>query len=142
MTALVNWHGLQADPDNLPLPRPGVYRTEHIASGRSYVGASQNVEARVRSHVAGCCGCCGGLCCAAGAQKPCKIKTVAVLRIGRRGGHRRESGRIIGAPPRFPAPKWALTPPAILPCAGRRNKWLRTMHGSLARPSISRPSSG
>ena len=63
MTALVNWHGLQADPDNLPLPRPGVYRTEHIASGRSYVGASQNVKARVRSHVAGSCGCCGGSCC-------------------------------------------------------------------------------
>ena len=28
MTALVNWHGLQAAPDNLPLPRPGVYRIE------------------------------------------------------------------------------------------------------------------
>jgi len=63
MTALVNWHGLQADPDNLPLPRSGVYRIEHIASGRAYVGASQNVKARVRSHVAGSCGCCGGSCC-------------------------------------------------------------------------------
>jgi hypothetical protein len=26
-----------------------------------------------------CCGCCGGSCCGAAVQKPCKIKTVAVL---------------------------------------------------------------
>jgi hypothetical protein len=83
MTALANWHGLQADPDNLPLPRPGVYRTEHIASGRSHVGASQNVKALVRSHVAG--SCCGGSCCGAAAQKLWKIRTVAALRLRRVG---------------------------------------------------------
>ena len=65
MTALVNWHGLQAAPDNLPLPRRGVYRIEHIASGRSYVGASQNVQGTGQEPCRRQYGCCGGSCCGA-----------------------------------------------------------------------------
>ena len=73
MTALVNWHGLQADPDNLPLPRSGVYRTERIASGRSYVWASQNVKARVRSHDAGSTAAVADRVAGQQGEKPCRI---------------------------------------------------------------------
>jgi hypothetical protein len=41
------------DPRNVPLPRPGVYRIWHQASGRSYVGAALNVKARIASHIDG-----------------------------------------------------------------------------------------
>jgi group I intron endonuclease len=44
------WRGFRADADNPPLPRPGVYLIRHVASGKAYVGISQNVERRLQRH--------------------------------------------------------------------------------------------
>jgi hypothetical protein len=41
---------IQLNPDNLPLTRPGVYLIRHTTSGRTYVGASRNVAARLQEH--------------------------------------------------------------------------------------------
>ena len=44
------WRGFRADPENLPLARPGVYLIRHIASGKAYVGISGNVARRLMEH--------------------------------------------------------------------------------------------
>jgi group I intron endonuclease len=48
--ALVLWHGFLCRPDNLPLPRAGLYRFTCLVNDKVYIGISQNVEKRCRRH--------------------------------------------------------------------------------------------
>lgn len=47
------WHGFTVDPQNIPLPRAGVYLIRHLPTGKCYVGAAKNVEKRCYSHAKG-----------------------------------------------------------------------------------------
>ena len=53
MNIRINWFGFQADSDNIPMPRPGVYLITNTVTGKPYVGISQNVRARLASHAKG-----------------------------------------------------------------------------------------
>jgi len=46
----VNWHGYNIDPGNVPLKRAGVYLITNTVNGKVYVGISQDVSFRLRSH--------------------------------------------------------------------------------------------
>lgn len=45
------------DPDNAPLERAGIYCIRHVATGKRYIGMSQNVAARLREHAGSLKGC-------------------------------------------------------------------------------------
>jgi hypothetical protein len=45
-----DWGCLLVRAENPPLPRPGVYRLTHIATGRCYVGATLNIRRRFLEH--------------------------------------------------------------------------------------------
>jgi group I intron endonuclease len=48
---LVQWHGgFWVSPDNQPAEQPGVYLLQRFATGKCYVGISQNVFKRCRAH--------------------------------------------------------------------------------------------
>jgi group I intron endonuclease len=48
--SIVEYCGFQADLDNLPLPRAGVYQLINQVNGKCYIGISENVARRIRTH--------------------------------------------------------------------------------------------
>lgn len=44
------WNGFKVVGDNIPLPRPGVYRFTCLANNKCYVGVSKNVAERCSKH--------------------------------------------------------------------------------------------
>jgi group I intron endonuclease len=46
----MEWYGFTVLPENIPLPRAGVYLITNQVNGKCYVGISLNIERRIRQH--------------------------------------------------------------------------------------------